>query len=300
MILITMDERRVNLKKGYIYSILSAVLFGSAGLFVKLAYAEGLDSISLLTYQYIIACIIMFSILSLNKGGKLKISFTELKRLAVLGIVGNTSMTIFYYMAFSYLPIPMVAILLYTYPIMVFAYKSFFQREKVTKSQIFALLLAFIGCIMTLDLLKGSLKYSLLGVLFGVLSALFYSFMNIYSEERLQNIEPLTINAYSTLFSLISLLCIKFPSFLFSGPISINLTIYTISLAVFCEIIPLTLLYAGIKNIGSVKVSIIGNLEIPTSIIISTYLLKINMNLFQITGTAMVIYSVYLLKATMD
>lgn len=288
------------MKKGYIYAIISAILFGSAGLFVKLAYTAGFDSISLLTFQYIIACIIMFSILGLYKSNKLKISIVQLKRLAILGVVGNTSMTIFYYMAFDYLPIPMVAILLYTYPIMVFIYKLLLGREKITKIQGIALILAFIGCILTLGLLNGSIKYSFLGILFGLLSALFYSFMNIYSEERLKDVDPLAINAYSTLFSLISLIFIRMPSFLFNGKISINLTIYTIILAVFCEIIPLTLLYAAIKNIGSVKVSIIGNLEIPTSIIVSAFLLNTNMNTLQISGTIMVIYSVYVLKGNMD
>lgn len=288
------------MKKGYIYAIFSATLFGSAGLFVKLAYTEGLDSVSLLTFQYIIACIIMFLILGGHGRKKLRISMEELIRLAILGIVGNTGMTVFYYMSFSYLPIPMVAILLYTYPVMVFTYKLVVGKEKITTIQVSAMVLAFTGCILTLDLLKGGLSYSPLGILFGLLSALFYSFMNIYSEERLQYIEPMIINAYSTLFSLISLLLISFPIFLFRGQISINLTIYTITLAVFCEIIPLTLLYAAIKRIGSVKVSIIGNLEIPTSILISTYLLNNKMDMPQIIGTVMVVFSVYMLKGNMD
>ena len=284
------------MKKGYIYSIISAILFGSAGLFVKLAFASGIDSISLLTLQYIIAVPLMFILMYIFNKKLFKVTKTQLLRLAVLGIVGNTFMTVFYYTSFNYLPIQMVAILLYTYPIMVFIYLSVFKRESLGYKKLFALFLAFLGCVLTLDLLFGQFEYSLMGVFFGLLCAMFYAFMNIYSEERLQGLEPLAINAYSTLFSLISLLIYKFPLFVFKGDVTTNVLLYTIILAIFCEIIPLTLLYAAIKHIGSLKVSIIGNLEIPTAMLVSFFILHEQIGNMQIIGTVLVIYSIYTIR----
>jgi len=69
-----------------------------------------------------------------------------------------------------------------------------------------------------------------------------------------------------------------------------------IILAIFCEIIPLTLLYAAIKKIGAVKVSIISNLEIPTSLIISIIILKESFSTSQFFGALIVVYAVYLIK----
>ena len=284
------------MKQGYFYSILSAILFGSAGLFVKLAYIGGIDSISLLTLQYIIAVPLMFTLMYVFNKKSLKITKEQILRLAVLGIVGNTFMTVFYYISFNYLPIQMVAILLYTYPIMVFIYSFFLKKETLGYKKIFAVFLAFFGCVLTLDILSVQTKYSLIGVTFALICAMFYAFMNIYSEERLQGLEPLAINAYSTLFSLISLIIYKFPIFIFRGYITKRLLLYTTILAIFCEVIPLTLLYAAIKHIGSLKVSIIGNLEIPTAMIVSFFILHEQIASMQIIGTILVVCAIYMIK----
>jgi drug/metabolite transporter (DMT)-like permease len=284
------------LKKGYIYSILSAILFGSAGLFVKMAYVGGIDSISLLTLQYMIAVPLMFILMYIFDKKSFKITKVQLLRLAVLGIVGNTFMTVLYYISFNYLPMEVVAILLYTYPLMVFVYSAAFKKSNIGYKKLLAVLLAFFGCVLTLDILSGHLKYSAVGVVFALLCAMFYAFMNIYSEEKLQGLQPLAINAYSTLFSLISLMIYKFPIFVFSGGISSQLILYTTILAVFCEIIPLTLLYAAIKRIGSLKVSIIGNIEIPTAMIISFFILHEKIGIMQIVGTCIVVCAVYMIR----
>ena len=120
--------------------------------------------------------------------------------------------------------------------------------------------------------------------------------MNIYSEEKLQGLAPLTINAYSTFFSLICLMIYKFPLFVFRGEVSLSLLGYTTILAIFCEIIPLTLLYSAIKRIGSLKVSIIGNLEIPTAMLVSFFILHEKIGNMQIVGTGLVVYAIYSIR----
>jgi drug/metabolite transporter (DMT)-like permease len=286
----------INLKKGYIYSIVSAVLFGSAGLIVKLAYVEGVNPTELLTLQYIIAVSLMFLVLILKNKDERKVSMQEVYHLFILGVAGNTFMTVFYYTAYNYLPMAMVTILLYTYPVMVFLYSLIFHKGEINRTKTIALIIAFVGCIMALGLLSGGLKYSLKGIIFGVLSAVFYAFMNIYSENKLANVKPLAINAYSTLFSLISLMMYSFPTFIFKGQVNLNLIWYTAILAVFCEIIPLTLMYAAIKHIGSLKVSIIGNIETPTAMLLSYFILREHISFIQVTGAVLVFYAVYLIR----
>jgi drug/metabolite transporter (DMT)-like permease len=120
--------------------------------------------------------------------------------------------------------------------------------------------------------------------------------MNIYSENRLGNVQSLTINAYSTLFSLISLIIFRFPLLIFKGEIRPKIIAYTAVLAVLCEIVPLTLMYAALKRIGSLKVSIIGNIETPTAMLLSFLILKENISLIQIVGAALVFYGVYIIR----
>jgi drug/metabolite transporter (DMT)-like permease len=284
------------MKKGYMYAIVSAILFGTAGIFVKLAQNTGLDSVSLLTIQYIIAVTLMFIVAFLKDSKKLYVSKKQLFYMAILGAVGNTLMTVFYYMAFEYLPVAMVTMLLFTYPIMVFVYSVFFEKQKIDIRKIIAILAAFLGCILTLNIFSGELRYSMKGIIFGLLAAVFYAFMNLYSEEKLENVDALSINAYSTLFSLITLIVYRWPGFLLKDQIRLQGLTYIIALAVLCEIVPLTLLYAAIKHIGSLKVSIISNLEIPTAIIVSFVILKESVSIMQIIGAVFIFYAVHLIK----
>lgn len=284
------------MKKGYVYAIISAIFFGTAGIFVKLAYKTGIDSISLLIIQYIIAVFIMFTIAFLKDRKKLYVSKKELFNMAVLGAVGNTLMTVFYYKAFEHLQVAMVTMLLFTYPIMVFIYSAIFENEKVQFKKILAIMLAFLGCVFTLNTFSGGVKYSIRGLVFGILSAVFYAFMNLYTEKKLEEADALSINAYATLFSLITLFFIKRPEFLFEGYIKFESFIYIIILAVLCEIIPLTLLYTAIQDIGALKVSVIGNLEIPTAMIVSFMFLRESISMMQILGAVLIVYAVYLIR----
>jgi len=284
------------MRKGYIYSITAAILFGTAGLFVKMAQSAGLDSISLLTVQYMLAVTLMFTYAIVVNRESLIINKKDLFNLAILGVVGNTFMTIFYYMAFEYLPVAVVTMLLYTYPIIVFIFTCIFENKSLSLKKTIAIVVAFLGCLFALNIIGGKFTYSTKGIFFGLLSAVFYSFMNIYSEKKLYSIDSLAINAYSTLFSLIALCIYKFPFFVFNNGSFRGGFIYIIILAVFCEILPLTFLYSSIKYIGALKVSIISNLEIPTAILVSFIFLNENISIIQLFGCAIIVYAIFLLR----
>ena len=284
------------IKKGYIYAMISAVLFGTAVIFVKLAYETGLNSINLLTFQYIIAVTLMFIMAFIKNKHMLHINKSELVHLIILGVVGNTLMTVFYYKAFEYLPVSMVTMLLYTSPIIIALYTWLFRKGTLGVRKVAAIGVAFFGCLLTLNILFGDFTFSSKGIIFGLLSAIFYSFMNLYSEKHLQAVNSLAINAYSTLFSLIVLIIYNPPKFIFTGGLTYKSTGYIIILAIFCEIIPLTLLYSAIKIVGAVKVSIISNLEIPTAMVLSVFLLRENISPTQIIGAIFIIYAIYLVR----
>jgi drug/metabolite transporter (DMT)-like permease len=284
------------IKKGYIYATISAILFGTAGIFVKLSYETGLNSINLLTFQYIIAVTLMFNMAFIKNKDMLHISRIELVHLIILGVVGNTLMTVFYYKAFEYLPVAVVTMLLYTSPIIIALYTWLFRKGKFEIRKVIAIGIAFCGCLLTLNILFGHFTFSRKGIIFGLLSAIFYSFMNLYSEKHLNDVNSLAINAYSTLFSLIVLIIYNPPRFIFTNGITYKSIEYTVILAMFCEIIPLTLLYSAIKLVGAVKVSIISNLEIPTAMLLSIFLLRENISLAQIIGAIFIIYAIYLVR----
>lgn len=278
-------------------AISSAICFGIAGVFVKFSYEGGLSATELLSLQYIFAVTLMIMIGIIKNREELKVNKKELFHLMILGVIGNTFMTVFYYLSFKYLPVANVTMLLYTYPVMVFIYTVIFDKNKINKRGIVSIIIAFIGSMLSLNIFNEKASLPIMGMIFGVLSALFYSFMNIYSEKKLSSVSAFSINLYSTLFSLIFLLIYVNPIKLFTVRLAYLDIKNIVLLAIICEIIPLTLLYAAIKYIGYFKVSIIGNLEIPTSIIVGYLILKEDIKVTQLFGGVLIIGAVYLLKS---
>ncbi len=283
--------------KGFIYAIISSIFFGSAGIFVKSSYTENFSPVDLLMLQYIIASIILYIICLIKYRTSLKLSKSMLKKLIIQGVVGNTLMTVFFYSSFKYLDMAVATMLLYTYPAMVAAISFVFLKVKISKLKIAAICGTFIGSLLVLNIFSSSFSsISLKGVLFGVLSAIFYAFMNLYAEKIVEDVPSMVITFYTTIFSLVVLFIINY-GFIGKIPSITSGSIQNAALlAFFCEIIPLTLLYSAIKYIGSVSTSIISTIELPASAVFSNFIMHENIRLVQIIGILIIGYSVIVLK----
>ena len=285
-----------NNKLGYTAAILSAICFGSSGLFVKYAYTAGLEAGEMLILQYLLAIVLLWggSLVYFRK--KILIGKQLLIKLLILGVLGNTFMTLFYYKSFKYLDVAVATILLFTYPIIVSIYSLIFTDKKINKPTIVSLIVAFIGSFLVLNLIEFDQTVSLVGLLFGLLGALFYAFMNIYSESFLDDVEPFIVTTYVNTFSLITLLVIYHPFHLVTSPPASKTWIVIVILALMAGVLPVVLLYTGIKNIGAVKASIIANFEIPVSAILSYFIYHETLTITQIAGMFLVILSIIFLQ----
>lgn len=282
--------------KGFLYAILSGLFFGSAGLFVKNGYNANFSPVDLLMLQYIIAAVILSILCFINYRNKLRLSPFMLKKLIIQGALFNTLMTVFFYESFKYLPMAVTTMLLFTYPSMVALVSFVAFKKKITFSKLLSILGTFFGCLLVMKIFSPHKSFDSLGILFALLSAVFYSCMNLYAENIVEDIPGMVITLYSTIFSLLVLLILNF-GFLYKLPsISGQSVLNAGLLSFFCEIIPLTLLYEAIGQIGSVNTSIITSLELPASALLGYFVLHEPLNLSQILGILLVVLCVARLK----
>ncbi|MBC8061275.1 MAG: EamA family transporter [Clostridiaceae bacterium] len=286
------------MKKGYLHAILSAFFFGLAGVLVKLALKTGLESIQLIILQYMVSIPLLFIYIFITNKNKLKLTRRQLLNLIILGVIGNAPMTIFYYSAFERLPAPIVTIILYTYPFLIFVLNTLFFRRKIDKKILVLIIIGFLGAVLTLNIIGGNNTYSSKGMFYALVAAIFFAFMNMFSEKKLGSIDAFVINTYSTFFSLLVLVLYNYDHMLFLTKTTLPIVINVGILSLFCEVLPLTLLYSGIKKIGGLKTSIIGNLEIPTAIILSALVLNEKLVIIQLVGVALISYTTYRIKAS--
>jgi drug/metabolite transporter (DMT)-like permease len=286
------------MKLGYITSILSAILFGLAGVFIKLIFFYNIDSIDLIILQYAFIIAILFVGLAAFNINILKVGKRDLFRLIILGIIGDCFMTVFYYKSFYYLPVGIATVLLYTSPIFIYLYSIFFEHKKFTIKSFSLLIVIFIGCSMVIGILPFS--YSPIGILYGILGAAAFGFMNVYSSKKLENINAMSLTFYSMIFSLIFLCIYRLPAKGIDLNLPIKAYIFIVVLALLCAFLPLMLFYYSIKHIGSFNTSVIGNLEVPTSIIAGLLIFGEKINLIQLVGILIILFGVYNIEKSND
>lgn len=282
--------------KGFVFAVISALFFGSAGIFVKSGSSVDFTPVDLLMLQYLIATAILFIMCLLNYRSKLRLTRDMFIRLLIQGALGNTLMTVFFYLSFKYLDIAVTTMLLFTYPAMVAMASFIFFKEKVSKTKLFTILGTFLGCFLVLDIFSKSVTINYLGVIFALLSAVFYSFMNLYAEKIVTDVPGLVITFYTTIFSLAVLFIFNYSFITKLGAITSSSVLNAGLLAFFCEIIPLSLLYESIKYIGPISTSIISSLELPASAIVAFIFLKEKLSTVQILGIILVVFCVIKLK----
>ncbi|MDO6355505.1 DMT family transporter [Caloramator sp. CAR-1] len=283
--------------KGFLYGILSAIFFGSSGIFIKHGYDKNFSPVDLLMLQYIIAGIILFIYSLIKYKSNIKLTKELYKKLFIQGAIFNTLMTVFFYSSFKYLDVAVATILLYTYPTMVALFSFMFLGEKLSKIKVFAIVGTLIGCYLVLNIHNINLnKAIIIGIIFGLLSAVFYAGVNIYAKYIVEDVPEVLVTFYSTTFSLLVLLIFNFPFIFKLSSISFVSVKNAALLAVFCEIIPLTLLYAAIKYVGPVTTSIISTIEIPSAAVLSFIFMGERLNIIQVIGIILVIICVILLK----
>lgn len=285
-----------NTHKGYVAGLLSAIFFGCSGLFVKNAQNSGLDSISILVLQYIIMLPTLWSISFLKYRNYIKIDKKDLLKLFLIGMFLQSPVSRCYYESFKYLDISIATILLFTYPIIVTILSPILGKSKLNKIIILSVAIAFIGCILILDLFHTDASFPLKGVLLGLGGALFLALANMCLETFENRIPPFVLLSYTSTAIFFNFLIFSFPSNLLHESISSSQWINIALLALICQIPPSSLMLTAIQYIGAVKTAIIGNAEIPAAAILGYIFYGETLNLLQIVGIFFVIGGIILMQ----
>ncbi len=207
--------------------IFAGVFWGSGGVFVRILNDFGMNSISILSTRIILASILLFSGLILFDRDSLKIKLKDIWLFIGSGIIGVMLLNLCYNEAAFNLTLSLAAVLLSLAPIFAMIISSILFKEKITPKKLFCLALAIFGCILVSGVLESTsaLPWSLGGLIFGLLSALFWALYGIFSKLSTEKgYSTNTTLFYSFLFITIILLPVTdwtcFASFITSNPMA--------------------------------------------------------------------------------
>ncbi len=266
-----------------------SIFYSSKGVFVKMAYQEGVDAISILMLRMGLAFPVFLVISVVSSVKQPSLSAKDWLRLMLLGFSGYYLSSFINFTGLQYISVGLERITLYTYPCMVFLIGVLFYRRVVTARQWLALGLAYIGVVVAfLSEIVGvsSLELSVLGVALVLLSALIYAAFISVTGQLIQRLGTFRFTSivvgFSCLFMATHYTIVHDWSVLMqASPRVIGLGGV---LAIFGTILPSFLMAAGIRRAGPEMFAVVGSIGPIATIFLAYYFLGEVVEVLQAVG----------------
>ena len=299
-------QSKVSKKSNYILllPILSGILFGSAGVFVRTFTEFGMSNPTLIFLRTSIAAAFLFLLIFFTDKSRLKVKLRDFPLFIGTGLIGMLGLNLCYNQSVTMLSLSLAAVLLSTAPIFVLIIASFLFKEKITKKKIIGAALAIIGCLLSTGVLEevGTTNLSGFGIFLGCLSAVFYALYSIISRLASdKGYHTYTIIFYSVL--LIAIAMIPFVQFdVAANYVEVAPVWHTVVLlfhSLCTSVLPYVFLTYALMHAEAGTVSILASGGEPVSAAVFGVIVYSEIpSLLMLLGLAIVIYALVLLCQT--
>ena len=273
---------------GIILIVISATSFGTLAIFGRYAFANGIDTFTLLFLRFSVSAVLMGGLLILRREslprGK------TLLQLIGMGALGYVGQSFSYLTAIRYASAGLVALLLYLYPVIVAILSSLVLREKVTPVKALALTIALTGTAFTVTPEGGQLP----GILLALAAAVIYSLYIIVGTRVMKKVSVL--QSSTVIFASAGL--VYGVLMIFNGPhlptsgFGWEVIAGTVIVA---TVIPAMAFLAGLQRIGATNSSMLSTLEPVVTVILAAVLFHDTLKPVTLFGGAMILVAVILL-----
>lgn len=281
------------MRKGYIYTALSAIIFGLMPLLTKIIIARGATSLTIAFFRVFYVTIVLFFILKIKKID-MHLEKRELLSALLTSIFGSGLTIIILNESYNYVDTGIATSLHFLYPLFVAILCCFFYGEKIKKKQIISLSFALVGIICFMS--KGNGSW--FGYFLAIASGLTYAFYLVKMDKTgLVKMNALKLSFYLALFTTIEIFTINL--FMQDVVFKMDAIAYglLLVLALSSSFLATVLLQKGVLLLGSTKASFICLLEPVTSMIVGILFLGEALTLNKgLGGLAIIISLIIFLK----
>jgi drug/metabolite transporter (DMT)-like permease len=280
----------------YLLIVAASIIWGTMGVLATFAFEYGVDPVTLIALRLLISSATILAPIILFKRKLLGIQKRDILQFLAFGVFATALQRITYFYAVDLTTVTIAAILFYTYPIFVTVYSSLFLKEKVTSLTVSAIVLTFVGVALVVKAYDvARLSASLLGVIFGIISSLFFALYFLATKRLRKEYTNWTLILYGDGIGAVVLtpvICYSFSNIV-NYPSQLWLIILTI--AWFPSLLAYLLYSYALKHVESSKGSILSVIEPLSSAFFSATILGENFAPLQIIGVALALAGVLLL-----
>lgn len=280
--------------KGYIYIIISGILFGCMPLYAKILYSNGCTPLSLVFYRFLMAIPFLY-IICRKAGIDIRVTKMELRDLSLISVFGYSATPILLYSSYNFIPSGLSTSLHFIYPVVVNIACIVIYKERLDIIKILCAFFCTAGIFLFLNDLD-IVENSHIGIILAIASGLTYSYYMVALERNSVG----DMNTYKVIFYL----CIISAAVLFVYNIILDTLVMEfnpiiwLALLLFSLVISIGAVYSfqkGLSIIGAQSTSILSTTEPITSVIIGILVFKEPATFKIILGIAAIVLSVILL-----
>ena len=286
-------ERRLRMKKirSIIYILLSGMLWGCMGLFVRVLNKQGIASMDIVFLRAIVTAVAMVIYLFIFHRRMLKIHWKDFWCFLGTGIASITFFNFCYFKAIMMTSLSVAAVLLYTAPAIVMILSYILFREAFTVRKVIAIVMTFFGCMLVTGMLGQQQAITTTGLLYGLGAGLGYAFYSIFSRYALEKgYHSLTITCYTfivtTVVSVFFTNVSKVSMVVFSSPLYVMLTV---ALGLICTVAPYLLYTLGLQEVDNSHAAIIASIEPVTATVLGFVVFGEDITVVKMMGMILVL-----------
>ena len=274
----------------------SAILWGFIGYFSRNLYDEGFSPMQVAFTRMLIGLLVMSVFLVILDRTCFRIRKKDLW-IFLLFAVFKVLSDLFLFKAQVLIHLSLSSVLQLTSPYWVLLYCVILFHERITFRKLFAICMAFFGCILVTGLLSEDVSFDTLGITFALLSGFAYATYTVGNKVLMdRGYSANTVLFYIFLIS--TLICVPFGN-LPSIPGKIvgwNVVFDLMCTGVLMTLVPYYLQIYALKYISPVTVNIIGLLEVACAVVVGMVFYDEGLGLMNLIGMILIPASIVLMN----
>ena len=281
--------------KGYIAVTVAAVLWGVGGTVAKILFNQAMSPFLLVKLRLILSFAVLAIGLLFYKPALLKIARRDIGYFAILGVCGMSAVNFFYYYTILSINVATAVFLQYLAPVFMAAYAVLWQKASLGWLRGGAVFLATLGGLLILIGTGDFASIGTIGVVSGLLSAVFMAFNTVFGQKAVRQYHPVTALLYSFAFGALFWWVIP-PYGWESGSVTIAHAGMLFYVVMFSTIIPFLLYFIGMRFLPPTNVGIAACMEPVWASLVAYLVLGETMSVLQVIGGMFVVLAVIFLQ----
>jgi len=280
-------------RRGIGLVLVSALAFGGMAIFAKLAYDDGASTATLLTLRFLFAAAVLWAIVAVRRRPR------PSRRIVIggagLGLFGYSLQAGGYFAALNHLDASVTALVLYTYPAIVFVGAVTLGREPWSTPKLAALAVTAVGLALVLvGGATGSLNAT--GLLLAAGAAVAYSTYILVADTVVADADPFWLTAIVVTGAAISVGSFTLITGQLDAGFGAGAWAALAGLVLISTILAITTFFLGLELVGPSTASIVSAVEPAFTVALAAVIFSETLGALQLLGGALVLSAVVLLQ----